>query len=96
MEEVLAIWALSMITGVTVWTLRALGKHLERRHQRVSGAAGQAAVDERLLERLAQIEQRVEAVPLLEERILEIEERQDFAERLLTQQDRDRLPGAPA
>ena len=98
MEEVLAIWALSMITGVTVWTLRAVGKHLERKHQRAIGAAPQAVeeAEEAMLARLAHVEQRVEAVASLEERVLDIEERQDFAERLLAQQDRDRLPGASA
>jgi hypothetical protein len=44
-------------------------------------------------ERLAEVEERVVYLEGLQDRVMELEERLDFAERLLTKQQNERLPG---
>jgi hypothetical protein len=43
-------------------------------------------------ERMAEVEDRLGALEAMQERVLELEERLDFAERLLTRQQNERLP----
>jgi hypothetical protein len=66
-----------MVSAATVLILRGpLGKALARRIEGTSGQAGLAA--EQLEGRIAEVEQQVD-------RLHELEERLDFAERLLAQ-----------
>ncbi len=67
--------------------VRALGRRLEGR-----SSAGEAA----LRAEIDQLRQRVEDVEVMQNRILELEERVDFTERLLANQRREaeRLPGS--
>lgn len=90
MEELAAFWAMGMVTGVAVWLLRSLGKHWERKQERqLAQASGGPIAD-----RVAELERQFEMLGGgLEARIAEVEERQDFAERLLTQAAREELPG---
>ena len=44
-------------------------------------------------ERLAEVEDRLHYLEGLQDRVVELEERLDFAERLLTKQQREQLPG---
>jgi hypothetical protein len=44
-------------------------------------------------DRLAEVEDRVHYLEGLQDRVTELEERLDFAERLLTKQQNERLPG---
>ncbi len=90
MEEFLVLWVLAMITGFGVWSLRSLGKHWERKHQRQMGQLP----GEQFGDRVTVLERQVQEFGgMLENRVAEIEERQDFAERLLTQAAREELPG---
>ena len=90
MEEFAAFWAMGMVTGVAVWLLRALSKYWERKHQRHMGQLP----GEQFGDRVSEVERQVQALgDVLEDRVVEIEERQDFAERLLTQAAREEIPG---
>lgn len=44
-------------------------------------------------ERLAEVEDRLHYLEGLQDRVVELEERLDFTERMLTKQQRERLPG---
>ncbi|HEX9728731.1 MAG TPA: hypothetical protein VGA37_09515 [Gemmatimonadales bacterium] len=88
-REFLGLWIMATATGAGVWVLRLIGRHLERKHERtVTGA-----VPDRLVARLEELEQRVDAAALLEDRIAEVEERLDFSERMLAQHVQEQLPG---
>lgn len=92
MEELLAIWVMGMATVVAVWTLRTVSRQLERRHERAR-ASRRLPEHDALPERVAELERLVHGIATVEDRIAEVEERQDFAERLLTQSVREALPG---
>lgn len=79
-EEVLSLWAMGLITGGVVWGLRSLTRHWERKHQRLlAGTESQVS-----LERRTELERLAAGNAALEGRVVELEERLDFAERLLT------------
>ena len=63
----------------------AIGVWTEHLRQGASGGGADGA-------RLQDLEERVASVPALEARVLELEERLDFAERLLAKADEARLP----
>ena len=80
MEEVLALWMMGLVTGGVIWALRSLSRHWERKHQRLlAGRESQVS-----LERRAEMERLAAGNAQLEDRVAELEERLDFAERLLT------------
>lgn len=64
--------------------MRALGRRIEGRH----------TADPALRDEMDHLRQRLEQLEATQHRLLELEERVDFAERLLTQRrDPERLPG---
>ncbi len=69
---------------------RTVNRALDRRHERAMGSSGGASREE--IDRLVS---RIDALEESTERVQELEERMDFTERVLTQQqERDRLaPG---
>lgn len=74
-----------------VWQgFRALHKYLDQR----AGGAPQEL--DALRSEVEQLRAQAEDVPLLRERVMELEERMDFAERVLTKQAREALPGGEA
>ncbi len=90
MEELFVIWAMTIATGTGVWLLRIISRSLERRHERsVRGGA----VDTALAERVEELERQLDGAGFVSERLGELEERQDFAERMLAQHTREQLPG---
>lgn len=85
--QVVVIIALAMVAGFTIvfWPLmRALARRIE----------GKARTDPALLEEMDQMRQRLAEVDTLTFRLGELEERLDFAERMLAQRkEPNRLPG---
>jgi len=89
-EIVASFWAMGMTTAFAVWVARSLSRHWARKHQRLLGS-GEGV--EHLADRVAEVERRLLAVAgTLEDRMTELEERQDFSERVLTQAAREQLP----
>jgi hypothetical protein len=87
---VLPILGMGMGTFVLFGAYRTINRHLDRRHeQQMAGAArGQSGAE------LEDLRNRVEMLEEAAERVREIEERLDFAERMLAQQQRIRIdPG---
>ena len=83
------------LVGMGMATLAMFGVYrlavrwIDRRHERaLTAARGEAGDPE-----LTHLRSRVDALEGVAERVQELEERLDFAERLLTQPARDRLPG---
>ncbi len=71
---------------VILWPImRALARRLE----------GKGAADPALREELAQVHHRLSEVDLIQTRVAELEERLDFAERLLAQAQQPARLGAP-
>ncbi len=78
------ITSLIIVAAAAVLILRGpLGRALARRLEGTAGRDESAAAG--LADRVAELEQR-------DNRLVELEERLDFAERLLAQRDLDRLP----
>jgi hypothetical protein len=88
--ELVPIMLAAIIGGTILGShvIRLIGKYLDRR----MGPADpeQVTALQREVERLRD---RVEAVEDLSARMVELEERMDFAERVLTQRRQDQLPG---
>src|SRR3990172_5048027 len=81
------------LVGMGMATLGMFGVYriavrwIDRRHERhMLGFGAEAGTAQ-----VARLEARVEALEAVAERLPELEERVDFTERLLTQQQRDRL-----
>lgn len=67
-----------------------------RRHRALAAARTEWSTGEVQAERIAELEQRVAELEVGQGRMLELEERLDFTERLLTRQrDADRLAAGP-
>lgn len=80
MEEVLALWLMGLLTGGVVWALRSLSRHWDRKHQRqMAGSESRMTLEHR-----AEVDRLAAGNAQLEDRVAELEERLDFAERLLT------------
>jgi hypothetical protein len=75
------------LTALVIILRGPIGRALARR---LEGQAG--VVDERLVE----VERRLQELEAREHRVGELEDRLDFAERLLAQRDEARLPGSGA
>jgi nucleoside-diphosphate-sugar epimerase len=75
---------LGTLTALTIILRGPIGRALARR---LEGHAG--VVDDRLVE----MERRLRDLEAREQRVAELEDRLDFAERLLAQRDEARLPG---
>ncbi|MBI2615544.1 MAG: hypothetical protein HYW52_07725 [Gemmatimonadetes bacterium] len=78
---VLSLAAMGMITGLILSVVRTVGRYLERKHPASALADLRAAVDALRLELAEQQDAR--------QRLMDLEERVDFAERLLAR-ERDR------
>ena len=93
------VWFLLIVAGFTaIGVLNSIGSAVAARIR--SGPRDDPALAERLREiegRLADLESHAGAPPEGDERVLELEERVEFAERLLQQmRERERLgPGGP-
>ncbi|MEO8032377.1 MAG: hypothetical protein ABJC74_07530 [Gemmatimonadota bacterium] len=84
--EAIFLFALAVlvVSAIVLWPLvRAWSRRIEGR-----GQPDQAVLDE-----LDQMRQRLSQVEDLPHRVAELEERAEFAERLLAQREPDRLPG---
>jgi hypothetical protein len=84
---VLPVLGMGMGAFVLFGAYRTINRHLDRRHERQIGASGGGNVG-------MQIEDLRARVELLEdsaERVQELEERLDFAERMLTRQQRQQI-----
>ncbi len=79
------IAGLAAATLVLLPLVRALARRLEGKS--ALGAAAQAEIDE--------LRNRVHELEGNQSRLLDLEERLDFTERILTQKEPARLPGAP-
>ena len=83
--------ALLIVSIAAVLVLRGpLGKALAKRIE------GVRAPDPELVQRLEEAEARLQALELTQERMLELEERLDFTERVLVRENQPRVPGAGA
>ncbi len=84
---VFPILGMGMGTFALYGVYRTVNKWMDRRHERllasVDGPGGRQAIDE--------LERRVEYLEDTAARVQELEERLDFAERVLAQQDHRRL-----
>lgn len=95
MPEEIAVLALSsmiMVTALGFGIMRSINRHLERKH----GGSGRVDV---LRAEVDELRARVEDVDELRDRFIDLEERLDFAERLLarerTEDDPRLSSGAP-
>lgn len=79
--DVLLVWVMGLVTMAAVWGLRMASKYLERKPR--SPAAGEEIAH--FAERLERLEAQREGDAGIEQRLTELEERLDFAERLLAQ-----------
>jgi hypothetical protein len=70
---------------------KTINRHLDRRHERQMTSSSGAALHE-----LEDLRVRVDALELGAERLQELEERIDFTERMLAQQQRQRLDSGGA
>ncbi len=79
---------LGMGMGVLAMSLvyRTINRHLDRRHERQMASSSGAALHE-----IEDLRVRVDALELGAERLQELEERIDFTERMLAQQQRQQL-----
>ncbi|HWP36182.1 MAG TPA: hypothetical protein VNL18_01390 [Gemmatimonadales bacterium] len=84
----LAGMAVGVILGLPI--IKAIVRRIERRPDELAGVESQA-----LRAELAELKRRLETVDELAGRVGEIEERMDFAERLLTQQRESGRLGGP-
>ena len=81
-EEIvmLAVMGLASVTALGFGLMRSINRHLDRKWQ-----VGRAAGDERVLPEVEDLRSRLEGLEDVHARVLELEERVDFAERLLTE-----------
>lgn len=79
---------LGMGMGVLAMSLvyKTINRHLDRRHERQMTSSSSAVVHE-----IEDLRVRVDALELGTERLQELEERIDFTERMLAQQQRQQL-----
>ncbi|MBI2074120.1 MAG: hypothetical protein HYT81_13985 [Gemmatimonadetes bacterium] len=85
-EFVMALVAMGMVTGLLASVVRTVGRSLERKHGAATGELPQLRAEVDAL-RIEVAEQQD-----LRQRLLDLEERLDFAERLLA---RERGPALP-
>ncbi len=88
-EEVFFLFMLAVAGGLGFQVLRLIGRVIDRKYD----ASGSAELRD-LHARLGAVEREVAALHGSEDRLAEIEERVDFAERMLAQQ-RERIPPGP-
>ena len=87
---VLPVLGMGMGAFVLFGAYRTVNRHLDRRHERQLGAAAQGHSGSELEDLRARVELLEDAV----DRVQELEERLDFTERMLTQQQRQQIdPG---
>jgi len=84
----LVMMGMTMLAGVGVY--RVIVRSLDRKHERLLAEMQRGTGGTEI----AGLQARVEALEEVAGRVQELEERVDFTERLLTQQQRDRLPSA--
>ena len=76
----LAVMGLASVTALGFGLMRSINRHLDRKWQ-----VGRAAGDERVLPEVEDLRSRLEGLEDVHARVSELEERVDFAERLLTE-----------
>ncbi len=76
----LAVMGLASVTALGFGLMRSINRHLDRKWQ-----VGRPAGDERVLPEVEDLRSRLEGLEDVHARVLELEERVDFAERLLTE-----------
>lgn len=88
MDEGLIVPIAGMLTGIILGLplIRALVRHIERQ-----AVGGGEPPDEALRAEVQELRQRIEAMDDVRERLTDLEERQEFTERVLARQ---RQPGA--
>jgi len=84
---VLPILGMGMGAFVLFGAYRTINRHLDRRHEQHMAASGRGDV----VPQLEDLRNRVELLEDSVERVQEIEERLDFAERMLAQQQRQQI-----
>ncbi len=92
-EEVfiLSIVSIFSVTALGFGFMRTISRHLERKWRGKDGAPG-----EQVLAELEELRSRLEGSEDVRERVAELEERVDFAERLLSEgKRRDQLRAEP-
>ena len=77
------------VLGISVFVL-ALRRHFAMRRGNVGETTGELTARQ-----MAELELRVSELETAQVRVAELEDRLDFAERLLTQRQEQMLPGAP-
>ena len=77
---ILAILSLVSITALGFGLMRSINRHLDRKHQSERGLD-----EDRVLSELDEVRGRLEGVDELRGRMVDLEERVDFAERLLAE-----------
>lgn len=77
---ILVVMSLASVTALGFGLMRSVNRHLERKWQ-----AARAGGDERVLHEVEELRSRLEGLEDVHARVLELEERVDFAERLLTE-----------
>jgi hypothetical protein len=82
-EEIVFITVVSIVslTALGFGLMRTIGKHLERKWQVTHGGAGAEQVSAEMEE----LRVRLEGADELRERVADLEERMDFAERVLAE-----------
>ena len=82
-EEIvlLSFTSIMAATGLLFGLMRSINKHLDRKYRVKAGAP-----DEQVLAELEDLRSRLEGADHLAERVAELEERLDFAERVLSQE----------
>lgn len=88
-EVVIILATIASVTTLGFAFLRALGRYWERK-AKGAGEPGAAVLEDRL----ARLEREVAALQDGDDRLAELEERLDFAERMLARQTARQLPGA--
>lgn len=76
----LAVMGIASVTALGFGLMRSINRHLERKWKAARGGG-----DERVLHDVEELRSRLEGLEDVHARVLELEERVDFAERLLTE-----------
>ena len=81
---ILVVMSLASVTALGFGLMRSINRHLDRKWQ-----AGRAGGDERVLPEVEDLRSRLEGMEEVHARVLELEERVDFAERRLRTEGKD-------